>query len=530
MMISQDWLVNYAGYKKALTLTSSRRGRGLFRSVRSNVIVAVVATGVFVIDPVLGVTQVTTPDTLETEIGEVFMDENLNSQVAIVDGLNVYILNLTKPYTLTKQTGGVLDGDPPQLIPNYVDFHDTFFLIGNREALIDGQPNANSSQWFAYSYASATTISMTTQLALQTKPDSAIAIKSIPSQANNVLVFGTTVCEIHTNVGGTQNYRRQSTVNVDFGCRSVNTIASSDKYIVWLGVNEDNNPVIMAFQGQSAQPISTDGINVVLESIKFPGQSTAYFTRHYGHLVYVLTFSNALDNLTLAYDFDTQKFFHLSDQYQNHHPAIDTVYFNDKVYFLSERGELYETSTNITVIDENEVTPNYVQYDTSLIYEIPRIRISECIRKADSGRFIVNSFTFTMEQGNDPFVTDLSIMSGLQNPIITEDAFTPPNVDVYSQGNVVLVAEHNTGSQTTSDVAPYLAPATLVYIPRVDVTISKDSGITFGSTVSHNLNPIGKRQNIITFGNMGRANDLTICLKFLGRSSFTVSNGSIQVY
>ncbi len=532
MLISDDWLVNYAGYKKILSPAGTiAQGRGLFHSTRSDVMVAVIGGNVYVIDKTLGVTQVTGPDTLATESGEIVMDENLNAQVAIVDGLNAYILNLTLPYTLTKQTGGPLDPTvgppalPAQLIPNYVAFHDTFFLIGNANT------TANGAQWYAYSYASPTTISMTTQLALQTKPDYAVAIKPIPSQGNSVLVFGTTVCEIQVNVGGAQNYRRQSTINVDFGCLSIATIASSDQYIVWLGVNQSNSPAIMVFHGQSAVPISTDGIDFVLGRIQFPADSTALFYRQDGHLCYQLTFFNPVDNLTLAYDFQTQKFFHLSDQKENFHPAVQAVYFNNTTYFLSlVNGSIYEMNTDITVIDENLVTPISPDYDLDLVYDIPRTRICESIRRADSARFIANSFVFTMAQGDDPYVTDLSIISGLPNPIITEDAFAPPNVDVITEQGITVVMEHNTAPITPGSITPFISPTNLVYIPRVDMTVSKDAGTVFGNTVSRNLHAIGNRQNIITFGNLGRANDLTIKLRFWGRGSFVVGNGEVQIY
>jgi hypothetical protein len=520
MYISDEWLVNYAGYKKAIELTGADgEGRGLFHSTRSNVMVAIVGANVYVIDDTSSVTLLSTH--LNTQTGEIIMDENLNAQVCITDGLNAYILNLTKPYSLTVQTdmsGPLSTGD---LIPNYVCFHDTFFLIGN------ANQTSNGAKWYAYSYASATTISMTTQLALQTKPDYAVAIKPIPSQANNVLVFGTTVGEIQQNIGGTQNYRRSQSSNVDFGCLSIATIASSDKYIVWLGVNEANSPVIMVFTGQGAAPISTDGIDYVLGTIEFPNQSTALFYRQNGHLFYQLTFFNKADNLTLVYDFNTQKFFHLSDQYENYHPARQAVYFNNTTYFISKNnGDIYEMSTSITYIDENAVSTTNPAYDNNLVYAIPRTRITDSIRKADSGRFRTNLFVFTMVQGDDPRVTGLSIQLEVPNPIITEN----DNVPIISENGIQIIAEQNIFPPQPYDPNQYLQPLELVYRPRVDISISKDAGTTFGNTFPKPLNPIGKRKNIIKALKMGLSNDITFKLRFWGLGSFVIGNGEIQVY
>ncbi|AXH77668.1 MAG: stabilization protein [Caudoviricetes sp.] len=517
---SDSWLVNFAGYKRKLNFPVSDQGRGIFRSARGNILIAVVGANVYLVDKNFVVTKL---GQLVTQSGFVVMDENLNNQICIVDGLNAYIVNYSLPGNLTIQQGGPLGSN---LIPNYVQFHDTFFLIGN------ANKTNNGAQWYAYSYNSPTTIIVTSQLALQTKPDYAVAVLPIPSQANNVLVFGTTVCEIQTQIGGTQNYRRSSTVNIDFGCLSVATIASSDKYIVWLGVNEANSPVIMVYNEQSAIPISTDGIDYVLGRINYPAQSTALFRRIDGHLFYQLTFFNPADNLTLIYDFNTQKFFHLTDQNENFHPALSAVYFNDKTYFMSiNTGALYEESTDFFTYDENITPVTSPLYVEGLNYDIPRTRITESIRKADSGRFVANSFVFTMSQGDDPNVTGLSIASAYPYPILTENAFVPSNVNLITeQQNMVILAEQNTGPIVPYSIFPYLPPTKLVYRPRIDMTISKDSGTIFGNTVSRYLNPVGQRQNIITFGNLGRANDLTIKLRIWSRSNVVLSDGVVDIY
>ncbi len=136
-----------------------------------------------------------------------------------------------------------------------------------------------------------------------------------------------------------------------------------------------------------------------------------------------------------------------------------------------------------------------------------------------------------MAQGDDSEVTGLSISSAYPNAIITEDNFNPPNVEVITEhNNIVVIAEHNTQPVPQYSPLPYEIPTELVYRPRVDMTISKDSGTTFGNTVSRPLNPIGERQNIITYGNLGRANDLTIKLRFWGRGSFIIGNGVLDIY
>ncbi len=510
MFISEGWLINFAGYKKAIELKDTGTSvRGLYKSTRGNFLLAVVGSLVYKVSTSFSITPI--GGNLETSTGEVFMDENLNGQICIVDGLNAYIYNYTTSSALVKQTGGPLGSS---LIPNYVSFHNTFFLFGNASS------TSNGAKWYVYKYDTATTIIEQTDLALSTKPDSALAVKRLPGQSNNVIVFGRTVCEVWTSVGGLQNYRRNSSVSIDYGCISVSTIASSDQYTVWLGANQDNQPVIMVFAGEGLMRLSTDGIDHLLGSIVEPQNSTALFFRQDGHLFYQLTFYGRKDGLTLVYDFNTEKFFNLSDYNDDFHPARDMVYFNNQMLFASlKNGYIYQTSTDITVYNEN-LSSKSTEWDPEKVHIIPRTRICESIRRPDSGRFIANSFVLTMAQGDDPNVTGLSLGASFENIMITEDG-----VDMETQDSQLMITQDSIANNGGIG-----NPVTLTYRPRVDMALSKDSGITWGSYVGRGLNPIGKRQNIITWNNLGRCNDLTIKLRFWGLSSFVVTDGIVEIY
>ena len=503
MFISDGWIVNFAGYKRVLQLLPAGEGRGIFRSIRGNFLLVVVNSNVYRIDANLGAILI---GAITTVTGAVFIDENLANQICIVDGQNYYIYQHSLPPNLT--VGAAVPG----FIPNYVNFHNSFFLFGN------GDITGNGAAWFAYSAAAGpnpTTLVLTSTLALQTKPDYAIAVVRIPSQSANVLVFGTAVVEVHTQVGGTLNYRRVNTISVDYGCLSVDTIDAADSYVAWLGVNDSTGPVIMVYSGQGAAPISSDGIDYVMSTIRFPNESSAMFRRVDGHLVYQLTFFNPADNLTLAYDFNTQKFYHLSDQALNYHPARDYAYFNQKTYMLSlNNASLYETSTDITVIDENISPAN----DPTQIFDMQRLRITENIMQEDSDKFIVNYLAITLEQGNDPTVTGLSL--NMIDPVITESIFTPPDTQTITEDGFEIVTQdswHGAGA--------YVAP----YQPRVDLSISYDGGITWSATVSRELNPSGYRKNILNWNRLGACNSITFKFRFWGTNCFVVNNGIIEV-
>lgn len=466
MFESDEWLISFAGWKRVLELLPEGEGRGMFHSIRGNCIIAIVNSAVYRIGTNLAPILI---GNLSTFSGEVYLDENTSNQICIVDGVNAYIYNHSLPPNLTIQT---LDSN---LIPSYVTYHDTYFLFGN------GNISNAGSFWYVYKFSSDTTIVIATNgiIPLQTKPDYAIAVKRIPGQAANILVFGTAVCEIWTHISGPNLYRRNESVNVDYGCLSVSTIASCDTYIAWLGVNESNAPVITVFSNQGAEQISTDGINYVLNNLVAPADSTATFYRQDGHLFYQITFFHPDDNLTLIYDFNTKKFFHLCDSDGNYHPAIDVIYFNQKSYFLSRRNaSMYELSTNLTSYDEN-----INGSDPDLIGQIPRIRICKSIRHPDASHFRANALYMMIEQGYDENYVGLNDL----------------NPDLH-------------------------------YVPRVDLCLSGDGGVTFGNYVSRYMQPLGKRQNMMTWEKMGAFNDLTMKFKFQGFSRFVVNNAYCEVY
>ena len=492
MFISDEWLVNYAGFQKTTQILPSGEGRALFHSVRGQFLILVESSTVYKLQANLAPQFIAN---ISTSSGEVFIDENLSSQICIVDGQSAYIYNYADN-SFTLQTLTYL-GNP--IIPNYVCYHNTFFLIGSAINSI------NSQNWYAFQFASDSTISLNTQFSLQTKPDSAIAVKRIPGRGNNVIVFGTTVAEVWTQVGGLENYRRVQSFNIDSGCVEVSTIAANEEFVCWLSQNENNAPSIFVSDGASFQRISSDGIDYLLQTITEPQSSTAFFFRQDGHLFYQITFFDPADNLSLFYDFTTKKFFHLSDQNLNYHPARQIVYFNEKTYFVSlNDASLYQMGTEFVTYNYS-LDPN-VQGDV-----IPRIRICKSIRRDDSSRFRVWQFTFWIEQGvttsylmkQKGEVCNGSLITEMGYPIITELGF--PMLSESGSCNSVFD------------------------VPRVDMSFSKNGNQSFSNIVGIDLNPQGRYRNQIRWDRMGQANEFTVQLRFWGFQRFVVKDGFAEL-
>lgn len=499
MFASDGWLVDFAGWKKVLELVSGdAEGRGAFRSIRGDFAVGVINNEVWVVDQVIGAVFV---GNIETSTGPVFMDENLSAQICIVDGTSAYILHYSgNAYTLTLQESGVQI--PTELTPNYVQFHDTYFLIGN------GDVTGNGSKWYAFSRDSDTTITETYELALQTKPDYAIAVVRLSEKGNNVLVFGTSVTEIQTNVGGLQGYQRISTMNIDYGVLSVATIASSDNMVAWLGINEKSPPVIMYFDGAKHQTISTDGINYVLGQLQEPEKSFGFFFKKDGHLFYVITFYGDDDNLTLCYDFNTQMFCNLSDHDLSYHPARQVVYLGNKTYFISiKNGAIYQTGTDFTTYDENIVRPGHADYLIGLNRMIPRQVVGETLRISNKPQaFSVVDFHFVLEQGEETPYSQAYLEEVTQNYMLTEDGGYMETED----GQLMILEEEQ---------------PIAVYQPRVDFSFSYDGCVTFSNEVGRTMNFSGHRKNMMQWNNLGWMNEFTPKLKFWSYGRFVVGDG-----
>lgn len=368
MIISDDWLVPYAGHKKVVSIAQNGQGRGIHASNKSQQLILVIDDSVYTISKNLGMAKVGTLDTFD---GDVFIDENNGKEIAICDKSNIYIFN----YGNNTFQKAALD-----FIPGYVSFQDTYFIapdLNSTEWRLSG--NNDGLTWLRDAAHTGT---------FQTKADSPVAAVRIPGKGNLLFVFGKIVTEPWYDLGYQLfPYQRNSYDNIDYGTSNPATIATSDKFICWLGINEKSGPVIMYSTGGDPQQISNDGINFKLSKLAHPENAYGFLFKQDGHLIYQLTFPDPKDNLTLAFDFTTNKFFTLTDEHMNYHIAKRVVFFNNTYYFVAfNDGNLYELNTK------------YTTYDGA---EIPRIRVCSHNRMPDSSRFVATNASFTLEQGED---------------------------------------------------------------------------------------------------------------------------------
>ncbi len=483
MFVSDGWLVNFSGYEAAVEVLDEAKGRGIFRSVQGNFILAVAGANVYRIN-LNGLSLVPIyVGTIGTSSGEVFIDENLNSQISIVATPEWWIYNY--------ETGSFAQPTfSADLTPTYVSCLNGQFLLGNSQNYF----------WFVYAPDPMSDIEQTlvTTRTIGTITDLPKAVITIPGSSTNVLVLGDVSGEIWSNVGNIDAFNKNTSVSLYYGTISVSTIAINDNLVFFLASNAQSAPALMKMNGGMPERVSTDGIDNLLENIKHPEQSTAMFYRQSGHLFYQLTFYNAEDNITIAYDVNLDAFYDLTDWNFSYHPARSMVYFNNTNYFISlNDGFLYKIANDITVYEQNP----------GKIYEIPRVRICDTFRYPNRPeKFLVNLFTFTLENGTEPYYFP-DVCYGF---VITEDT----DEIIYTEDDQPIMLQEGYCESPES---------------RIDISISKNGGRTFGNSVPYYMHNTGKYQCQPRKTNLGAANIFTIQLRFWGFWRFCVSNGTIEV-
>lgn len=363
MIVSDNALVDFAGYEQVAAIAPSGTARTLYNSVVANKLVAVIDDGVYLISSDNSFIRV---GSLTTSNGNAFVADNLASQIAIVDGTtNVYIYNYATSTFSTIPVG---------FNAGYITFQDTYFIA----------PDISQDQWRLSAQSDGTSWPNDSQHVgqLETKPTKAVATIAVD---RNLMVMGQTVTEIwYDTAAQLFPYQRSTSYAIDYGCINPDTIGLLNNTLVWLGSNEKSNIAIYASQeGGVPQKISFEGMDFVLSQLQAPQDAYGFMFMMEGHVFYQITW--VTDNLTYLYDFNTQMFFTLTDENLNHHIARRVVFFNNANYFISLKdGNLYKMDSTITAYNGAE---------------IPRIRDCKNIRFPDANRFVISNIALTMESG-----------------------------------------------------------------------------------------------------------------------------------
>lgn len=448
MIISDGWMVPYAGYRNVANAGLVGQGRNIYSSSKLGLMIAVINSGVYTFD---GVSEPRFIGGLITSSGDVTIAENNNGQISICDKKQIYIYNYLAG---TFQTASL------NFVPIYVSFQNTYFVAAAQ------YPSGGNFQWRLSLNGDGTSWpdDSNNDGEFETAADNVQAVIPFPGKGNLLMVMGSIVTEPWYDTGlQLFPYSKNTFSNINYGTLNSATIATGSispdgqnpqDIMIWLAGNSNSGATIMYSNGGSPIQISTDGINYKLAQLTAPQDSYGFFFKQDGHPFYQITFPT--DNLTYTYDFETNKFFTLCDPNMNHHIAKKVAYYKGKYYFVSfTDGGIYEFGSNITNSDGQET---------------PRIRITNTIRYPDNSLFICDNLNFTLEQGVS-----------------------------------------NT-------------------VQRVDLSISRDGGESFGSSVQIPMNTVANRRNKVDVYDLGSANEFTPQFRFWGLDRFVVGDGSVSIH
>jgi hypothetical protein len=374
MIVSDNALVPFPGYRFRTALAREGEARALYTSPNFNHMIVVIDDIVFVVSTDLARNQI---GQLHTSSGSVFISENNKKEIAIVDGEKIYVYNYgTETFTVVNVT----------FKPIYITFQDGYLIA----------PAGDTNSWILSGPNDALTWTELPSTTGEFQSKAGDVVQAVTTVNRTLFVIGKQVSEMWFDTG-TQlfPYQRSNSISIPYGCLSTNTISSGYGLLVWLGENENAGPALLVSDGGPPSQISDEGMNFVLNHLTAPQDSFGFLFKMDGHVFYVLTFKT--DNLSFVYDFNVNKFYSISDINLDYFPARNITFFNQNFYFISlDDASLYELNSD------------FFDYNFAVI---PRVRACKNIRLPTASRFRIPNVNITLEQGDVTTIqrVDLSI-------------------------------------------------------------------------------------------------------------------------
>lgn len=286
--------------------------------------------------------------TLNTQVDNVSMAEN-PFQVIVVDGLNGWIFTKT-----TNTWEQITDADFP--VSSYVTFQDGYFL-----AVVDG------TQEYAISAINdGLSWNVLDRNTAESSPDNLIGVFA---DNGNIWCVGNRSIEVHQNTGAASfPFQRIQGAIIQTGCASMFTFQKFDSTVIWLGVDEQGNGIVWEANGYTAQRVSTQAIEKLINSASDYSDSYAWVYHEQGHVFYCLQIRSL--KTTLVYDGSTKQWHErmykdsVTNTEQLHRGACH-VYFGNK-NLIGDRlsGKIYHLSLKFNSDDGDElirerISPHY---------------------------------------------------------------------------------------------------------------------------------------------------------------------------
>jgi hypothetical protein len=307
--------------------------------------------------------------TLNTTVGIVSISENVN-ELVIVDGTNGYTLLFA---TNTFATISDVDFPSGATTCAFIDQ----YILANR---------AGTQFWNFSALNDATSWNGLDKPSAEGAPDNLVAVFV---EDRRIWLFGDSTYEIwyDSGVGNIPFVRIEGTLK-DIGCEAVNSIASVDGHVFWLGGNTQGYGQIYMSEGLEARRVSNHAIERDIQTYGDISDAIGITYQEAGHKYYEITFQTG--NKTWVYDMSTGWWFQKtyldpSDGSINRHRMMNHAFFDNK-----------------NIVGDNS-NGNIYHYD-SFTYDDNGDPI-QCIRTSphywnNLDRLFINSFEIDLERGN----------------------------------------------------------------------------------------------------------------------------------
>lgn len=267
---------------------------------------------------------------LNQNSGNLSVAEN-STQMAICDGTSLYIFNYAAN-TLSVITSGL-----PASVGFVTAIDGYFIVLENNSGRFYVSALNDGTSWNALDFATA-----------ESNPDQLLCVANSSGQ---LYLLGTRTFEIWTNTGNAAfPFQRISGAVGDIGIIAPHTALDVDNSLVWLGQDKNGRCMVYRAKGLRPQRISTEAIEIVLQSATDPELLKAFAYQQDGHLFYIIT-GGGLET-SLCFDVTTglwheRAYLNELGEFEPH-LAADVVYAFEKHIALDRRnGKLYELKLDV---------------------------------------------------------------------------------------------------------------------------------------------------------------------------------------
>lgn len=276
--------------------------------------------------------------TLNTSSGHVTLADN-GFQLGICDGANVYMLTYSSNAFVQ-----VTDPDLPSN-PKNISFNNGYFVVvkgGTGQFYISGLYDGLA--WAALDFATA-----------ESSPDE-LSITS--SLGGNLVLFGSNTMEIWRNSGGSGFPFTRISGAAPIGTISPFTVVALDTSVYFVGNNSQGSGIVYAVEGFSPKRISTEAIEIKLQSAANPELFVAWTYQQDGHAFLIIT-GGGLET-SLCYDLTVglwheRAYLNSLGNYEQH-LGVDCMFaFNKQLVGDRLNGNIYQLDINTYTDNGNPI-------------------------------------------------------------------------------------------------------------------------------------------------------------------------------